>query len=654
MQKASNPANRLAAMWYGSSFTIDLNITDPAQHQVALYSLDWDALGAKQTVAVLDTNGNVLDSRALSSFTGGVYLVWNVTGHVKLRVTPTVGSNALVSGLFFGAGVSPGPVSGVACSPASLGQSGISTCTVTLTQTAPAGGWRVALASNNTSLAVPASVTVAAGTTTATFSATAAASIASNQSAAVTATLGSSLKIATIGLVAPASPSASSKSSAAKPPPVAGSYGLQQEGSTGRNTPSSSSPGNSVSSLLCSPGVIFAGGTVTCDLLVTASSQSVPVTLSSSSDQVLIPAVVTTRPNQSSLTFQARTSTVSKQQRVTIMATLGNAEVEDTILLMASSGPVLQVPQRQVARVGAPSSFKVSAVDPSDLPLQVEGAVIPAGASFDPTTGVFKWTPQASQTGKYRITFTATNSARQSSTAQVELEVDSGLPALNSPASSCSPGAIATMTGKWLAAPGSQLSDPTGASFNLGGTSVAVDGHAVPVLYSSADRVNFLCPATKAETGTQLSVEVTSSFGSNQPVTIGMVEAVPTILSMDDSPQNQGLVSFSGTNDLVMERNFKVPSHPAQPGDQIVILATGLGSAAISSSETMLVKLSDVYVGVESVQAVPGYSGVYAIQVRVPAAMTFGVVPVQLQMMTLDGHQLNSNGVSAAFEAVRQ
>jgi hypothetical protein len=68
----------------------------------------------------------------------------------------------------------------------------------------------------------------------------------------------------------------------------------------------------------------------------------------------------------------------------------------------------------------------------------------------------------------------------------------------------------------------------------------------------------------------------------------------------------------------------------------------------------MLVKLSDVYVGVESVQAVPGYSGVYAIQVRVPAAMTFGVVPVQLQMMTLDGHQLNSNGVSAAFEAVRQ
>jgi uncharacterized protein (TIGR03437 family) len=137
-------------------------------------------------------------------------------------------------------------------------------------------------------------------------------------------------------------------------------------------------------------------------------------------------------------------------------------------------------------------------------------------------------------------------------------------------------------------------------------------------------------------------------------VTIGMVDAVPTILSMGDSPQNQGLISFSGMNDLVMERNFSLPAHPAQPGDEIVILATGLGSAAETSSGTMVVKVSDVYAGVESVQAVPGYAGVYAIQVTVPSAMTFGTVPVQLQVMAPDGHRLNSNNVTATFEAVRQ
>jgi uncharacterized protein (TIGR03437 family) len=411
-------------------------------------------------------------------------------------------------------------------------------------------------------------------------------------------------------------------------------------------------PGSAVSSLQCSPKAITAGTAATCELLVSASPQSAQVELESSSEQVLTPAVVTTRPNQSSLTFQARTKSVSKQEQVTITARSGTVSAEDSILVMGTSAPVLQLTKKQVARAGELLSFAVTAIDPSGLPLHVDVAAIPAGASFDPPTGVFEWSPQASQAGKHRIAFTATNSARQSSTASIEIEVDSGLPALNASTFSCSPGAIAAVTGKWLAAPGSQLSDPTGASFDLGGTSVTVSGQTVPVLYSSADRVDFLCPA--AGTETQLSVEVASRFGSSRPVTIGVQEAVPTILSLDDSQQNQGLISFYGMNDLVMERNSGVPSHPAQPGDEIVIFATGLGSAADSSPGTMLVRLSDVNVGVESVQPVPGHAGVYGIQVRVPAGMTFGAVLVQLQMVMPDGHQINSNIVTAAFEAVRQ
>ncbi len=391
---------------------------------------------------------------------------------------------------------------------------------------------------------------------------------------------------------------------------------------------------------------------MTCELLVAASSQSARVPLNSSSRQVLIPAVVTTRPNQSSLTFQAETSPGSNQQSVTITAALDTGAVQDRILVVAASAPVLRAPRRLVAKAGAPMSFEVSAVDPSGLPSQMDGTSIPAGASFDPMTGVFEWTPRASQAGKYGITFTASNSARQSSMQQVELEVDSGLPTVDLPASSCTPGAIGTLHGKWLATSGSQLSDPSGGSFDLGGTSVAVNGQAVAVLYSSADRVDFLCPTTGTES--QLSVAITSRFGSTQPVTMGMDEAAPTILSVDDSQRNQGLISFYGTDDLVMERNYRRPAHPAQPGDQIVIFATGLGSAAESLPGKILVKLSDVYAGVEAVQGVPDHAGVYAIRVRVPAAMTFGAVPVQLQIMTVDNHQLNSNAVTAVFEAARQ
>lgn len=63
-------------------------MTDPAQHQIALYCLDWDSTSRRETIDVLDANGNVLNSQNLSSsFNAGVYLVWNVSGHVKVRVT---------------------------------------------------------------------------------------------------------------------------------------------------------------------------------------------------------------------------------------------------------------------------------------------------------------------------------------------------------------------------------------------------------------------------------------------------------------------------------------------------------------------------------------------------------------------------------------
>src|SRR5262249_55981396 len=98
----------LAACWYSDgTFTIDVNSTDGHAHQVALYALDWDSYGPRQEqIKVLDAGtGTVLDSRTVSNFSGGQYLVWNVSGHVQFQVTNLVGgSNAVISGLFFGPG----------------------------------------------------------------------------------------------------------------------------------------------------------------------------------------------------------------------------------------------------------------------------------------------------------------------------------------------------------------------------------------------------------------------------------------------------------------------------------------------------------------------------------------------------------------------
>ena len=111
LQKATT-ADRIAATWYSAqytsnwydeaSFDIDINLTDSNAHQVAVYCIDWDLNGRVQRIDVLDAASSaLLDSRNISGFSNGQYLIWNVSGHVKLRVTKTAGANAVASGLFF-------------------------------------------------------------------------------------------------------------------------------------------------------------------------------------------------------------------------------------------------------------------------------------------------------------------------------------------------------------------------------------------------------------------------------------------------------------------------------------------------------------------------------------------------------------------------
>jgi hypothetical protein len=104
LQKADAGAtDRIAACWYSSTqFAVDLKLTDGLTHKISIYAVDWDKRGRSERVDVVDpSTGKVLDSRTLSSFNNGVYVTWNLTGHVQLRFTSLAGPNAVLSGLFF-------------------------------------------------------------------------------------------------------------------------------------------------------------------------------------------------------------------------------------------------------------------------------------------------------------------------------------------------------------------------------------------------------------------------------------------------------------------------------------------------------------------------------------------------------------------------
>ena len=103
LQQAAGPA-RTASTFYTSNssgnFSLDLNLTDGKTHQVALYFLDWDHSNRAEGVSIFDAETQYrLDSRVISGFEQGVYLIWNVSGHVTIQIE---GSSGIVSGVFLG------------------------------------------------------------------------------------------------------------------------------------------------------------------------------------------------------------------------------------------------------------------------------------------------------------------------------------------------------------------------------------------------------------------------------------------------------------------------------------------------------------------------------------------------------------------------
>jgi len=106
LKRAAAPG-RVAATWFsGAQFDISVGLTDGQPHLVAFYCFDFESAGRSQRMDVFDAATNtLLDTRTISSFSGGTYVKWTITGSVRVRVTRVGGTNAVVSGVFINAGV---------------------------------------------------------------------------------------------------------------------------------------------------------------------------------------------------------------------------------------------------------------------------------------------------------------------------------------------------------------------------------------------------------------------------------------------------------------------------------------------------------------------------------------------------------------------
>ena len=356
--------------------------------------------------------------------------------------------------------------------------------------------------------------------------------------------------------------------------------------------------------------------------------------VSSASSDVELPTSITTRPGQTQLEFRAYAKTYAKQQNAEITVQFGQTAVETAVAVVPEDAPILTLPANVDAIFGQQAQFSVTAVDPGGLPVVLSAGNLPTGASFDPGTGQFSWTPAESQQGSYQVTFTATNSLTAASSGQVTIQVGSGTPVITDVVNAasqalqpaCGQNAIASLKGHWLAAAGNPVTDPTGGSTQLAGAKVKINGAYVPILYAAEQRIDFLCPTSVP--GTALIISVENQLGTADPVQTVMNPFAAALYSLDGSGSGQGQVTLSGTSLIAMSRNYLTPGQPAGPGDAITISATGLDPSNWSS---LLLEIGALSAQITAVDAVPGTAGVYQITTSVPIGIEAGdSIPVTL------------------------
>ncbi len=110
-----------ATTWYGQTASIDVGLGDGQVHDVAIYAVDWNNQGRSERVQVINAaTGSVLDTETISSFAGGVYLQWAVSGSVVIKATGLSGPNAVISAVFIDASSTTASTTAASVSGASL------------------------------------------------------------------------------------------------------------------------------------------------------------------------------------------------------------------------------------------------------------------------------------------------------------------------------------------------------------------------------------------------------------------------------------------------------------------------------------------------------------------------------------------------------
>jgi len=532
----------------------------------------------------------------------------------------------------------------LSCAPSTLGSNATSTCTVSLNKAA-GSTTTVSINSGNAVVTAPASVTVAASQSSATFTVSSG-TVSNAQNASIAATLDGASQTATLTLT-----------------PLLTVL---------------------VSSLNCGPATVNAPGTSACTVTLASAAPSggLTVSLASSNPSVTIPASLNLSQGQSTTGFTATVASVGSDQTAVLTATLSSSTQTFTLTASAPSTPAtLSGLSCAPSTLGSNAtstctvSLSKAAVVNASVFLTSNAAItVPASVTVGANQSSATFTASSGTVSSAQnVTVTATLSAsrRTATLTLTPTAVTSGKPqvlgifnaASFAPELTCIPGSFASLMGAgfapngfWQVAAGDTLPN------NLTGLEVRINDAAVPMLFASDTLINFQCP--NLPLSTELTITVKPASGpESDPIKALVGEASPGIFLLFGSAQ--GAVLIAATGQIAMPTIEGLPTRPARAGEFLSIYASGIGPleeslpAGAPAPIDHLVRTTDpVTVVVGGVEVTPSFSGLAPGQVglnqvnfKLPDDVASGdAVELYVRVVSAAGSVLRSNAVTIAVQ----
>ncbi|MCL4794283.1 MAG: DUF4082 domain-containing protein [Bryobacteraceae bacterium] len=411
-------------------------------------------------------------------------------------------------------------------------------------------------------------------------------------------------------------------------------------------------------SVSCTPALLRAGDEFNCQIRREgdASHESV-IALRTTNSNIRVPAWVLARANQRVVTFRGTVDEGTAYSTVRIIAGNGDHPAYAQVSIAPHFDPALSLPGRQLVRPGEPLRFTVAPRSAADGVVPLTAEDLPAGAVFHEESNWFEWIPEIDQQRQeeYVIHFQAGETEASSADNRLRVQVESGKPLITEPVQIvCSPGAIATVHGRWLSHRREALYAPDGLTTDLAGVKVLLNrviayGTPLPVLFASQTRVDFLCPNATGQDF--LSLVIQTEAGDSAPHSIRSSPVHPALLPLQGDAGDHGFATHAESGRLVILRDARSLGEPAQPRDKIVIRASGLGSAQPEAG-SLSIEIGDSAAEILKVVRDDHAAGVFLIHVRVPDSVPAGdKIPVRLRALSPGAVWVTSNKVEIPVES---